>query len=332
MASYQDLQDRIDRGEVVIMDGAIGTELQRMGAPIHPVSWAGAALETHPTTVQMMHERYIKAGAEIILTNTYSSARHNLEPMGLGEKTRELNMRAVLLAQNARDRAAKDRPVYVAGVVSSFGLITGSDPVSRPRRFRWRRSAISEEDTQANLREQAEILAESEVDLIICESTEGLTLGNWVAEASSSVGLPYWVGFKVKRIPELPYLKIGENFGSDYPFTKIADARLPIGEPMVASVFHSNVTETTEALDQLKERWTGPMGAYPEAGRTDYMRPLQSPDVQNNVTVDEWVDIARGWVGDGVQIVGGCCGMGVEYIEPLRDSLPGKIPALRQIS
>jgi len=51
-----------------------------------------------------MHATYIKAGVDIITTNTYASARHNLEPMGLGDLTTELNIRAVVLAQEARDR------------------------------------------------------------------------------------------------------------------------------------------------------------------------------------------------------------------------------------
>src|SRR5208282_1922689 len=106
MSQFKLLQERLDRGEVIILDGAIGTQLQEMGLPIYKTAWAATALQTHPATVQFMHEAYVKAGTDILTTNTYASARHNLEPLGLGELTGELNRRAVLLAREARDRAA----------------------------------------------------------------------------------------------------------------------------------------------------------------------------------------------------------------------------------
>ena len=122
MTHYKQLAERVNRGEVIILDGAIGTQLQEMGLPIYHTAWAATALNTHPATVQVMHEQYIKAGVDIITTNTYASARHNLEPLGLGELTGELNRRAVLLAREARDKMAHERPVVIAGSISNFGM------------------------------------------------------------------------------------------------------------------------------------------------------------------------------------------------------------------
>ena len=70
MPEYKDLKERIDRGETIILDGAIGTQLQSMGAANDPYCWAAIANHSHPYTVRKMHEDYIKAGAEIITTNT----------------------------------------------------------------------------------------------------------------------------------------------------------------------------------------------------------------------------------------------------------------------
>jgi methionine synthase I (cobalamin-dependent) len=78
---------------------------------------------SHPYTVRKMHEDYIKAGADIITANTCSAAAHNYESAGLTEHVYELNLRAVVLAQEARERVA-DRPVYIAGAVSNFGAWT----------------------------------------------------------------------------------------------------------------------------------------------------------------------------------------------------------------
>ena len=126
MARYQDLKDRIDRGEVVILDGAIGTQLQAMGVPMDPVAWCGPANITHPSSVVQMHERHILAGADVITTNTFSTVRPMLENAGYGPYVREINARAAHLAQEARDRVAGDRPVYIGASISSH--IVGRNP------------------------------------------------------------------------------------------------------------------------------------------------------------------------------------------------------------
>ena len=123
-------------------------------------AWAATALHTHPYTVRLLHENYIRAGVDIITVNSYSAARHNLVPIGLGDMTRELNLRAVVLAQEARDRCAKERPVYIAGSVSNYGMRTGSETTSEGTGFFTHRVAWTEAASKANLREQAEILAE----------------------------------------------------------------------------------------------------------------------------------------------------------------------------
>ena len=127
MSEYAALAKRIEDREVILLDGAVGTQLQKMGVPLSDRAWAGIALKDYTYTVRRMHEDYIRAGVDIITTNTYPSARHNLEPIGLADMTTELNLRGVMLAQEARDRCAKDRPVYIAGSVSNFGLLAGAE-------------------------------------------------------------------------------------------------------------------------------------------------------------------------------------------------------------
>ena len=77
MATYGDLQNRLDHGDVIILDGAVGTGLQNKGVPMHGHAWAAAALQTHPYTVRQLHQVYIQAGVDVLTTNTYSAARHN---------------------------------------------------------------------------------------------------------------------------------------------------------------------------------------------------------------------------------------------------------------
>src|SRR5215471_14081437 len=191
MTLFETFDKRINRGEVIILDGAIGTQLQEMGLPIYHTAWAATALNTHPATVQVMHEQYIKAGVDIITTNTYASARHNLEPLGLAELTGELNRRAVLLAREARDKMAHERPVTIAGSISNFGMRTAGEDMASLRE----RSRFTDEQLQANLREQAETLLEAGVDFLLPESTGTNAHRKWVSDACRATGAPFWVGF-----------------------------------------------------------------------------------------------------------------------------------------
>jgi S-methylmethionine-dependent homocysteine/selenocysteine methylase len=327
MATYQDLQQRLDRGDVIILDGAVGTGLQNTGVPMHGIAWAAAALQTHPYTVRQLHETYVKASVDVLTTNTYSSARHNLEPLGLGDLTAELNIRAVMLARDARDKLARDRPVYIGGAVSNYGLVTGAEPRRRVYGTAQRRTAITAEQTQANLREQAETLAAAGVDFMLAESTGGMEHRKWVVQACLATGLPTWIGIKCRVEGDDPTPRVG--YSSDVALDRGLDELVSLGGKVI-NVFHSNVRSTDAALPIVREKWAGPIGVYPEAGREDYVDPNPDPLDKSDLTPAEFLDIARKWVQDGVQIIGGCCGIGPEYIRPLRDGLPGRVPARRR--
>ncbi|HXP76225.1 MAG TPA: homocysteine S-methyltransferase family protein [Stellaceae bacterium] len=323
MTPFETLEKRISLGDVIILDGAVGTQLQEMGLPIYHTAWAATALQTHPSTVQLMHELYVKAGVDILTTNTYASARHNLEPLGMGDLTGELNRRAVLLAREARDKAARDRPVLIGGSISNFGMTTSGEDMAilRPR------SRFTDEQFRANLREQAELLLEAGVDFLLAESTGSNTHRKWVSDACKATGAPFWVGFKVRREPSDGAVRTG-YLSND----RFADA---LGDVMshggsVLSIFHSSVDDTTAALEIALKQWPGPVGAYPDAERKDYMAAVQDRSVENKISPEEFAQRARQWVGSGVQIIGGCCGYGLPYIRPLRDALPQKISAPRR--
>ncbi len=323
MSNYANLQARLDNREVILLDGAIGTQLQTMGVPMSNRAWAGIALKDYPFTVRRMHENYIKAGVDVITVNTYSSARHNLEPLGLADMTVELNLRAVMLAEDARDHAARERPIYIAGAVSNYGLLTGSEPGWRDLPYFQGRSELSEHQAQANLREQAEILAEAGVDFLLAEATGSNLQRKWVIEACLAAGLPVWTGFKVRLDEGDSTARVG--YRSDLALADGFDEIASLGGTVV-TIFHSSVASTDAALAVAKERWSGPVGVYPEAERRDYVDTYRDRTVPTRLTPEEFLAKAETWVAQGVQIVGGCCGVELAYIEPLRESLPTHVP------
>jgi S-methylmethionine-dependent homocysteine/selenocysteine methylase len=325
MSNYSNLKSRIEGSEVILLDGAIGTQLQNMRAPMNNQAWAAAALETHPFTVRRMHENYIDAGVDVITTNTYSAGRHNLEPLGLSDKLEELNLRAVMLAQDARDARAKERPVYIAGSVSNFGLLAGGEPgwkeFVRTGKLMNRRSETSDAQAKSNLVEQAQILAEAGVDLLVAEATGSTEQRHWVIEACVSTGLPVWAGFKC-HLDSNGDLRAG--YRSEDLFESSLDTLLALGAEVV-TIFHSTVEATSAALPVMQKHWDGPIGVYPDADRSDYVTTYRDDTTDTVVTPQQYVEVTKEWVNQGVQIVGGCCGFEIEYIQPLRDALPSQL-------
>ena len=321
MSDYANLEKRMAAREIIILDGAIGTQLQAMGAPMADFAWAALALKNHPFTVRRMHENYIAAGVDIITTNTYASARHNLEPLGLGALTAELNLRAVMLAQDARDKAAHERPVLIAGSVSNFGLKMGQESYMDGWDMARRRSETSEAQAKANLREQAELLAAAGVDFLLAESTGGNNHRKWVVEACLATGLPVWDGFKCRLEDGVARL----GYSSEQSLADGFDEIVALGGSVV-SVFHSPLDATDAALDIIRDSWDGPICVYPEAERKDYVAAHRDDTAETPITPDEFVAWAQGCVARGVQIIGGCCGVEIDYIRPLRDALPSHLP------
>jgi len=77
--SVSRLEQRLAGGGVVILDGATGTELERRGVPMDGQAWSATANLTHPDVVRSVHEDYIRAGADVIITNTFATARNLLD-------------------------------------------------------------------------------------------------------------------------------------------------------------------------------------------------------------------------------------------------------------
>lgn len=298
------IEQRIEDGEVIILDGATGTELEKRGVPMDEAAWCAAALATHPEVVRSVHEDYIRAGAEVIITNTFPAAKHVLEEAGLGVRFRELNARAVGLAREARENVAEDE-VYIAGSISTF-------PARHDHSY-----DPGEQTARANYREQAEVLAESGVDLIALEMMRDLEQAVYAVEAARETGLPVWIGFSCKRSGEDTIVLWD---GHDTLSEAVAELS-PLGGSLI-SVMHTLVQDTVPALREVAKRWDGPIGAYPHSGKF-IMPNWQFIDM---ISPEGFAEEARGWVEQGTQVVGGCCGIGPEHIRVLKERLPARVP------
>lgn len=297
------LDQRIENGEIIILDGGTGTELEKRGVPMDDAAWCAAALATHPDVVRGVHEDYIRAGAEVIITNTYPAAKHVLKEAGIGDRFRELNARAAELAKEARENVAEE-PVYIAGSISTFParLDHGHDP--------------EEGEARANYTEQAEVLAEAGVDLIALELMRDIEGTKYALEAAATTGLPIWVGFSCKRSEDGTLVLWEER-------DTLAEAleELPLQNVSLVSIMHTLTEDTVPALREIQELWEGPVGAYPHSG--EFVMPhWQFIDM---ISPEDFTQEAQRWIQQGAQLIGGCCGISPEHIRMLKETLPERI-------
>ncbi len=101
MSPYPDLLCRLEQPRPLLLDGAMGTELERRGAPCELPLWSARALLENPELVSRIHSDYIAAGAELLTANTFRTQRRTLAQAGLSDRARELTHKAVRLARAA---------------------------------------------------------------------------------------------------------------------------------------------------------------------------------------------------------------------------------------
>ncbi len=303
------LSERLQQGEILLLDGGVSTEIRRRGVTLDKNVWSGLATKTNPDEVLAVHEDYIRAGAQIITANTYSTARHVLESINLGHESKMLNLKSVQLAQQARDNVATE-PVLIAGSMSSMPPLTSH------------REVAIDGQVESSYQELAESLANAGVDLIIAEMMRDLENASIVIRAAVSTGLPVLIGYSAMMaengvdVRSLRW-KNTDDTTSAHDFGEMVDHLKPLGG-LAAGVMHTRVEDTAAALRVLREHWPGYLMAYAETGRLllpEWRYEEVSSPEQYAAEIDSWI---RDY---GVQIVGGCCGTGPEHIRALRQLL-----------
>ena len=301
MARKNALIDRLQRGPV-LGDGAMGTLLYSRG-----ISFERSFDElnlSNPSLVQEIHRDYVRAGAEMIETNTFGANRFKLAHHGLEAKVREINLHGAKLAREAREITGES--TFVLGSVGPIGHLLV--PMSQ----------ITFEDAQSAFKEQIEALLEGGVDAIILETFSSLS------ELSAAIAAAHAVTRDLPLFAQMSFTDDENTLAGNTP-EEIAAALLPLQVDVVGANCSVGPAGTFRAVERLTAalhasgRATLPfVSAMPNAGfpariGERYMY-LSSPQY--------FADYARRFVeGLGVNIVGGCCGTTPAHIAAMREAL-----------
>jgi methionine synthase I (cobalamin-dependent) len=290
---YEAIWERIRQGERILLDGATGTECERRGVPQVVNTWNSGAALSHPEIVRAIHEEYIECGAEIIITNTFSSSRHCLRSAGIEDRFEELTSAAVRLANEARSASNKSGLLVAGGITHWI----------------WTKDKPSIKELETNTRDQAALMASGGCDLIMLEMLSHVDRLLACVDGAKASGLPVWAGVSAKPIDGRMCLLGGEPL--EDALTALNEKDVPL-----ISVMHTEVDYIEACLDILNTHWHGAVGVY--AHVCQFSQDDTTAIFDDMISPADYVQASKRWMNQGVQLIGGCCGVRKEHICELR--------------
>jgi len=270
---------------VLVCDGAMGTMLYAKGVFINRCFDALNLAE--PGRVAEVHHEYVRAGADVLETNTFGANRIKLRGFGLADRLREINVEGARLARTAAGGRA-----YVAGAIGPLGI----------RIEPWGKTGRDE--AEAFFREQAEALLAGGIDLFILETFRDVTeLRAAIAAIRGVCDLPVVAQMTIEEdgnsldgMPPEQFVPALE------PYADIVGVNCSIGPaPML------------ETIERMSAMTRARLAAQPNAGRP---RDIEGRNIY--LSSPEYIaSYARRFMSHGVRLVGGCCGTTPEHIRQI---------------
>jgi 5-methyltetrahydrofolate--homocysteine methyltransferase len=284
--------ETLHTGRHLVSDGATGTNLIARGLPQGSTSenWV---LE-QPAQIIRLHQEFVAAGADIILTSTFGATSLRLAGSSLAGRAAEVNQRAVELAR----QAVGSSPVWVAGSLGPVGaLLKPYGPLEA--------DAVTE-----SYAEQARSLAEAGADLLVIETQFDLSEAKAAIQGVRSVtSLPLVCSFSYDR---------GRRTMMGVSPTQAARQLADLGIDIIGINCGRSLEENLQNLVELRQATGLPIWFKPNAG-------LPQID-ENNRTIYSLTPAGMGnlvsaWLEAGAQIVGGCCGTSPEHLAQITQAV-----------
>jgi homocysteine S-methyltransferase len=291
--------DALDE-RVLVCDGAMGTMLYGKGVFINRCF--ESLNQTNPDLVVDVHRQYLKAGADVIETNTFGANRMKLRSFGLGDQVRAINLAGAQLARKAVEQSKGE--AYVAGAIGPLGV----------RVEPWGKTGVDE--AEAMFRDQAQALFDGKVDLFILETFRDLNeIGAAIAAVRSVCDLPI--------VAQMTTEEDGLSLDGAPP-EQFAPELIRRGASVVGvncSVGPAPMLETVERISDIVDVW---LSAQPNAGKP---RDIEGRNLYL-CTPEYMASYARRFIASGVRLVGGCCGTTPEHIRQIALAAQSMAPGL----
>jgi homocysteine S-methyltransferase len=296
----KNFRELLDSDSIYVFDGAMGTRLYDKGIYINR-SYDELNL-TSPDLVREVHEEYVKAGADIIETNSFGATRQKLLPYGLEGKLRDINIAAARIA-----REAAGERVYVAGAIGPLGL--------RIEPF----GPTSFDEAKEMFKEQAEALLEGGVDLFVLETFSELSVLEQAVRAVRELcDLPIIAQMTIQMDGKTTFGTTPEAFTASLDEWGVDVIGLNCG---------MGPNHVLTALEKMRVVTNKRLSAQPNAGLPRDVQGRQfymgSPEYM--------ATFAKRFVQAGAKFVGGCCGTTPTHIKLIADAIRSISPRQAQV-
>ena len=290
-----DFLKRLEQKEIIVADGAMGTTLQVEGLT------AGQAPEewnlSHPEIIKKTHKSYLKAGAELIVTNTLGGNPLRLKEAGLKDEFENINQKAVKLAREARDTIAKK--TYIAGSVGPTGKMI--KPLG----------ILTAEEVFANYQQQIAVLVTAGVEVIIIETMVALEEMEQALAAAAEFSLPLIAEMSFQESKKTimgASIKEMVNLMNKYPVSVIGFNCTP------------GAGKTLPLVKSLARLTDKPLSVFPNAGKPHLKkREVVYPEKPAN-----FVRFLNEFIDNQVKIIGGCCGTTTKTIKAIKTKIANR--------
>lgn len=275
---------------VYLFDGAMGTMLYSRGVFINKCYDELNVL--NPEIVLEVHRQYVKAGAEILETNTYGANRVKLSGFGIDDQLRDINMRAAELAR----KAAGDS-VYVAGAIGPLGIrIEPYGPTS-------------EVEARDIFREQAQALLDAGVDLFICETFSNVSEMEQALAAIRDICM----------LPVVAQMTVGVDGRTVFGDTpRVLAQRLDrAGADVIGLNCSVGPDVMLDAIEEMAAATAKKISCQPNAGLPRDVNGRQ----MYMASPDYFAKYAKRLIHKGVKFIGGCCGTTPDHIKMMADTV-----------
>ena len=280
--------ERLNAGEILVADGATGTNLIKMGFKSGTVP--EDLVMDDPDTILKLAGSFVEAGSDIILTCTFGGTRLRMKESKYAERAPEVNKRAVELARKA---ASIRDGVLVAGSMGPTGALM--------KPF----GPLSPENALATYAEQAKALAEGGVDLLLIETMFAFDETDAAFEGARSVtDLPIVVSFSYDRgMATMMGVKPKKVIGKY--------------QEMGAALVGANCGTTLENMEKIITEYAETVPSFPLWAKPNAGLPRMDVETETAVydlTPEEMGAYAKKYVALGARVVGGCCGSTPEHV------------------
>ena len=303
----------LSRQPMMVLDGALATELERRGADLTDPLWSAKTLLERPDLIRQVHLDYFSAGADVATTATYQATFEGFARRGIdGRQAARLMRDAVGLAVAARDefwsvaanRAGRVRPL-VAASVGPYGAMLADGSEYRGR------YGLDDAALADFHRARLQVLADAGADLLACETLpclrEALVLARMLREIHGACA---WISFSCKD---------GEHNCEGEPIAECA-AQLHAHERVVAVGVNCTPPQYVPSLLQRMHSMTAkPLVAYPNSGE---LYDASSKQWHGDCGSTRFGEQARLWYAQGARLIGGCCRTGPEDIRSVKRCAP----------